>query len=143
VTKAEMPDICLMRWRRWACQAGASVLRPKLSRVCSAPPLARDAPDHIANIVRHQKGAIRTNQKEGVSILRAEQNTNVAPYRCPVYRALHILTRPSDGIARAWAMVVRHGADPTWTWVVKSYAACKRIRQPDSPPNAAIPLRLR
>src|ERR1700676_522870 len=49
-----------MRWRRWAQQADTYVLRHKLSRVRSALPLARYAPDHIANIVRHQNGAVRT-----------------------------------------------------------------------------------
>src|SRR5258707_7986479 len=57
---ADMPDTCLMRWRRWTQQADASVLRRKLSRACSALLRAHYAPDHIANIVRHQNGAVGT-----------------------------------------------------------------------------------
>jgi hypothetical protein len=41
-------------------QADTYVLRHKLSRARSALPLARYAPDHIADIVRHQKRAVGT-----------------------------------------------------------------------------------
>ena len=41
-------------------QADAYVLRQKLSWARSAVPLACYAPDHIANIVRNQNGAVET-----------------------------------------------------------------------------------
>src|SRR6202011_5735654 len=73
-----MPDTCLMRWRRWAQQADAYVLRHKLSRARSALPLARYAPDHIANIVRHQNGAVGTEcypdrSSKGLPLVRCEE----------------------------------------------------------------------
>ena len=38
------------------------MLRQELSRARSVLPVARYAPDHIANIVRHQKGAVAALQ---------------------------------------------------------------------------------
>src|ERR1700676_5150556 len=87
-----MPDTCLIRWWRWAQQADAYVLRHKLSRARSALPLARYAPDHIANILRHQKGAVGTEcypyrSSIGHPLVRCEeprQNIPRRPGRVPV-----------------------------------------------------------
>src|SRR4030088_1873487 len=89
---ADLPDTCLMRWRRWTQQAAASVLRRKLSRARSALLRARYAPDHIANIVRHQNGAVRTEcysyrSSIGHPLVRCEepgQNIPRRPGRVPV-----------------------------------------------------------
>jgi hypothetical protein len=67
-----------MRWRRWAQQADAYVLRHKLSRARSALPLSRYASDHIAYIVRHQKRAVGTEcypdrSSIGLPLVRGEE----------------------------------------------------------------------
>src|SRR5882724_6585709 len=87
-----MPDICFKRWRRWAQQADAYVLRRELSRARSALLLARYAPDHIANIVRHQNRAVGTEcypdrSSIGLPLVRCEeprQNIPRRPGRAPV-----------------------------------------------------------
>src|ERR1039457_4241936 len=49
-----------MRWRRWAQQAATYVLRQKLSWARLVRSLARYAPDHVANVIRHQNRAVGT-----------------------------------------------------------------------------------
>src|SRR5450759_2582008 len=81
-----------MRWRRWAQQADAYVLGHKLSWARSALPLARYAPDHVANVVRHQNRAVGTECDAyrtaiGHPLVRCEealQNVPRPPGRAPV-----------------------------------------------------------
>src|ERR1700682_3961758 len=75
-----------MRWRRWAQQADAYVLRHKLSWARSALLLAGYAPDHIANIVRHQNRAVGTEcypdrPSIGLALVRREEARQDIPRR--------------------------------------------------------------
>src|ERR1700738_3099442 len=81
-----------MRWRRWAQQADAYVLRHKLSWARSALPLARYPPAHLAHVVPHQKRAVGTEcypnrSSIGHPLVRCEepgQNIPRRPGRAPV-----------------------------------------------------------
>src|SRR5205085_11123089 len=57
--RTDTVDTCLMLWRRWALHVDTYFFGISCHGR-SALPLARYAPDHIANIVRHQNGAVRT-----------------------------------------------------------------------------------
>src|SRR5450631_69354 len=86
-----LSEICENRWR-CARLSGTSVLPRtaggrllKLSRARSALPLARDTPDHIANIIRHEKRAV---------------GAECYPYRSPIGHPLVRREEPGQNIPR-------------------------------------------